>query len=112
MTFLQTVWLVTRKDILIEARSREIFFTTLFFAVSCVLVFAFGFVREGKPVEDAAGGILWVAIAFSVSRALGRALERGRQSETRRALLIAPIPRPALYVAKLVGVLMLLAVVE
>jgi heme exporter protein CcmB len=112
MTFLETVWLVTRKDLLIEARSREILYTTLFFAVSCVLVFAFGFVKEGRPLEDAAAGILWIAIAFSGTLALGRAFERERQSETLRALLMAPIDRPALYLGKLVGVLLLMAVVE
>jgi heme exporter protein B len=110
--FFRTVWLVTRKDMLIEVRSREIIYTTLFFAVSCVLVFAFGFVRDGRPVQDAAAGILWIAIAFSGTLALGRAFERERQSETLRALMMAPVDRPALYVGKLVGVLMLLAVVE
>ena len=90
-TFFQTVWLVTRKDMLIEVRSREILYTTLFFAVSCVLVFAFGFVREGRPLEDVASGILWIAIAFSGTLALGRAFERERQSETLRALMIGPI---------------------
>lgn len=110
--FLRTVWLVVRKDVLIELRSREIVYTTLFFAVSCVLVFAFGFVRDGRPVDDAAAGILWIAIAFSGTLALGRAFERERQSETLRALLLAPVDRPALYLGKLAGVLVLLAVVE
>ena len=112
MAFLSAVWLVTRKDLLVEVRSREILYTTLFFAVSCVLVFAFSFVREGRAIEDAAAGILWIAIAFSGTLALGRAFERERQSETLRALLIAPIDRPALYLGKLVGILLLLAVVE
>ncbi len=110
--FLRTVWLVTRKDLLIEIRSREILYTTLFFAVSCVLVFAFGFVKEGNPLGDVAAGILWIAIAFSGTLALGRAFERERQSETLRALMMAPVDRPALYVGKLVGVMLLLAVVE
>jgi len=112
MSFLQTAWLVTRKDLLIEARSREILYTTLFFAVSCVLVFAFGFVREGRPLADAAAGILWIAIAFSGTLALGRAFERERQSETLRALLLAPVDRPALYVGKLLGVCLVLLAVE
>ncbi len=112
MTFLQTVWLVTRKDLVIEARSREIIYTTLFFAVSCVLVFAFGFVKEGRAVADAAAGILWIAVAFSGTLSLGRAFDRERQTETLRALMMAPIDRPALYLGKLLGVLMLLAVVE
>ncbi len=112
MRFVEAAWLVTRKDLLIEFRSREIVYTTLFFAVSCLLVFAFGFVREGRAVEDAAAGILWVAIAFSGTLALGRAFERERQNETLRGLLMAPIPRAALYVGKLTGIVLLLVAVE
>jgi len=110
--FFRAVWVVTRKDILIETRTREILFTTMFFALACVLVFAFGFVKEGRPVPDAAAGILWIAIAFSGTLALGRAFERERQGETLRALLISPIDRPALYVGKLLGIVLLLVAVE
>jgi heme exporter protein CcmB len=110
--FVQAVWVVTSKDLLIESRTREILFTTMFFALACVMVFAFGFVKEGRPVQDAAAGILWIAIAFSGTLALGRAFERERQGETLRALLISPIDRPALYVGKLLGILILLAAVE
>ena len=112
MTFVRTVWLITRKDLRIEMRSREIVYTTVFFAVSCVLVFAFGLVRDGRALEHAAAAVLWIAIAFSGTLALGRAFERERQSETLRALMMAPIDRPALYVGKLLGVLVLLAAVE
>jgi heme exporter protein CcmB len=110
--FARAVWVVTRKDILIETRTREILLTTVFFALACVLVFAFGFVKEGRPMEDVAAGILWIAIAFSGTLALGRAFERERQGETLRALLIAPIDRPALYLGKLLGILILLGAVE
>jgi heme exporter protein CcmB len=110
--FARTVWIIMRKDLVVEARTREILFTTLFFAVACVLVFAFGFVRDGRAVSDAAAGILWIAIAFSGTLALGRAFERERQGETLRALLIAPIARPSLYVGKLAGILILMAAVE
>jgi heme exporter protein CcmB len=110
--FLRTVWLVTRKDLLVEVRSREIVYTTLFFAVSCVLVFAFGFVRDGSPVKDAAAGILWIAIAFSGTLALGRTFERERHNDTLRALLAAPVDRSAIYVGKLAGVLLVLGIVE
>src|SRR6476660_9146121 len=111
-SFAATVWLVTKKDLLIEFRSREVVYTTLFFAVACVLVFAFGFVRDGVAVDDAAAGILWIAIAFSGTLALGRAFERERQNDTLRALMLTPVDRPAVYLGKLVGVLALLAVVE
>ena len=110
--FLRTAWLVLRKDVAIEAKSWEVLTTTLFFAVSCVLIFAFAFVKEGRPVDDAAAGILWIAIAFSGTLALGRTFERERYGETLRALLLAPAPRAALYVGKLMGMLALLGMAE
>ena len=110
--FATVAWLVMRKDLTIEVRSREIVYTTLFFAVSCVLVFAFSFVRDGRALDDAAAGILWIAIAFAGTLALGRAFERERQSETLQALLLAPTDRPAIFTGKLLGLLILLGGVE
>jgi heme exporter protein B len=110
--FFRTAWLVLRKDVAIEAKSWEVLTTTLFFAVSCVLIFAFAFVKEGRAVDDAAAGILWIAIAFSGTLALGRTFERERYGETLRARLLAPAPRAALYVGKLLGVLALLGLAE
>src|SRR4051812_22790128 len=110
--FLRTAWLVLRKDVAIEAKSWEVLTTTLFFAVSCVLIFAFAFVKEGRAVEDAAAGILWIAISFSGTLALGRTFERERYAETLRALLLAPAPRAALYTGKLMGMLALLGLAE
>jgi heme exporter protein B len=110
--FARVVWLVLRKDLTVEVRSLEIAYTTLFFAVSCVLVFAFALVREGRAPEDGAAGILWISIAFAGTLALGRAFERERQSETLRALLLAPAARPAIYVGKLFGIVALLAACE
>ncbi len=112
MSLFRVAWLIARKDLLVEARSRELASTTLFFAVACVLVFAFALVRDGAVPADAPAGILWVAIAFSGTLALGRAFERERQGETLKALLLSPVDRPAVYVGKLLALLLLMAGVE
>src|SRR5258708_31617442 len=109
---LRTAWLVLRKDVTVAVRSRETIATTLFFAVSAVLVFAFALVKEGRANADAAAGILWIAIAFSGTLALGRTFERERYNDTLRALMLAPADRPAIYLGKLVGILALLVVTE
>jgi heme exporter protein CcmB len=93
-------------------KSREILYTTLLFALSCVLVFSIAFVKEGEPLEDAAAGILWIAIEFAGTLALGRTFERERYGETLRALLLAPAPRAAIYVGKMLGIVVLLTVCE
>jgi heme exporter protein CcmB len=110
--FLRVAWLVVRKDLTVEVRSREVLYTTVFFAVSCVLVFAFALVKEGRPLEDAAAGIMWISIAFAGTLALGRTFERERHAETLRALMLAPVSRPAIYVGKLLGIVLLLLIVE
>jgi heme exporter protein CcmB len=113
--FWRVVWIIARKDLAIEARSRELINTTVFFALSCVIVFSVSFVGEGgdgRALGEAAAGILWIAIAFSGTLALGRTFERERYGDTLRALLLAPGARPAVYVGKLVGVVTLLLATE
>lgn len=111
-SFFRVALLVMRKDLRVEARSWEMLCTTLFFAVSCVLVFSFAFVREGQAIVGAAEGIIWVVVAFSGQLALGRAFERERYNDALRALMLAPVERPAIFVGKLLGILVLLAAVE
>ena len=110
--FFRIAWHVMRKDLTVEVRSKEVLFTTLFFAVSVVLVFSFAIVREGRAPDDVAAGILWVAVSFSGTVAMGRTFERERYNDTLRALLLAPSDRPAIYIGKLLGLLVLLALVE
>lgn len=111
-SFVRVAWLVVRKDLTVEIRSLEIVSTTLFFAVTVVLVFSFGLIKEGRAPDDVAAAILWIAIAFAGTLALGRTFDRERQNETLRALLLAPADRPALYVGKLAGIVLLLGLVE
>jgi heme exporter protein CcmB len=110
--FTRTALIVLKKDVAIEAKSGEILYTTLFFAVSCVLIFAIAFVREGEPIVGAGAGILWIAVFFAGNLALGRTFERERYGETLRALLLAPAPRAAVYVGKLLGIVLLLTLTE
>ena len=110
--FTRTALLVLKKDFAIEAKSGEILYTTLFFAISCVLIFAMAFVKEGEPVEGAGAGILWIAVFFAGNLALGRTFERERYGETLRALLLAPAPRAAIYLGKLLGIVLLLLLTE
>jgi len=110
--FFRVAWHVMRKDLTIEVRSREVLLTTLLFAVSVVLIFSFALVREGRAPDDVAAGILWVAISFSGTLAMGRTFERERYNDTLRALILAPADRPAIYAGKLLGVLILMVLVE
>jgi heme exporter protein B len=112
LSFLKTTLTILGKDLLIEFRLREIILTTALFAFLVVLLAAFAFGLNRIPVEEASAGVLWIAIAFSGVLALGRTFVREREFGVWRALLLAPISRPALYLGKVLGVLVFLFIVE
>ncbi len=113
MSVLRAAWLIARKDLRVEARNKEIAYTTLFFAMACVLIFAFAFVVETPAARRmrprAFSG--WRS-PFPERWRSGRAFERERQSETLRALLLAPVERAAVYLGKLFALLVLMTGVE
>lgn len=112
MGVLRAAWLITKKDLLVEVRSRELIYTAVFFAVACLLMFAFAFVQEGRPIPHAPAGILWVTVIFAGTLVLGRTFERERQTETLRALLLCPVERPSIYLGKLFSLLIVLGGIQ
>ncbi len=109
---LRAAALVFWKDLVVEARAREVLAPMVFFGALVVLVASFALVGDGTPPPDVAGGILWIAVAFAGSLGISRAFEREREGETFRALLLGPAPRSAVYMGKLASVLCFMVVVE
>ena len=52
-------------------------------------------------------GMLWVALAFTGTIALGRAFDRERENDTMRALLLSPMPRLAVFLGKAIAMAVL-----
>lgn len=112
MRFLRAVWVVFVKDLLVELRTREIILSTGLFALLVVVLAAFAFGLNTMPGVDASCGVLWIAVAFSGILALGRTYMRERDFGVWTALLMTPVPRAALYMGKMLGLLVFLLVVE
>lgn len=112
MRFFRHAALVAYKDLRIELRTREIIYTTLFFAVMVVLIFSFAIIKDGQVSADVTAGILWSSVAFSGVFALGRAFERERERGTMRGLLLSPADRGAVFLGKSVSVILFMLLVE
>jgi heme exporter protein B len=112
--FATQVFRIAAKDLRIEWKSREILLTMGYLAVVIVLAFAFAFVTVGgeRLSPSVTSGILWVSVFFSGTVALSRTFDRERDGEAIRALLLTPISRSAIYLGKLIGVVVLMAIVE
>jgi heme exporter protein B len=98
---------VAWKDLRVEVRSREILYTMAFFGALLVVVFTFVFPSSDKLVRAATPGMLWVSIAFAGTLGLGRAFDRERENDTMRALLLAPVPRLAVFLGKSIAIVVL-----
>jgi heme exporter protein CcmB len=103
---------VAGKDLRVELRGREVVTAMAFFGVLVILLFAFAFIKEGEAPPDAAAGILWITVALAGTLGLGRAFDREREHDTLSALLLAPVPRAAIYVGKLAGICTFMLVTE
>jgi heme exporter protein CcmB len=102
---------VAWKDLRIELRSREILYTMAFFGALLVVIFAIAFPLDMRAVRGSLPGMLWTTIAFTGTIGLGRAFDRERENDTMRALLLAPVPRLAVFLGKAIATaLMVLAV--
>jgi heme exporter protein B len=111
MSLLRQAGRIAWKDLRVELRSKEIVMTMAFFAALLVVVYSFAFPRDERAIRGAAPGMLWVALAFTGTIALGRAFDRERENDTMRALLLSPVPRLAVFLGKAIGMAALIAAV-
>jgi heme exporter protein CcmB len=111
MSLLSQAGRIAWKDLRIELRSREIVYTMAFFGALIVVIYSFSFPVKPDLVRAAAPGMLWVAIAFAGTVGLGRAFDRERENDTMRALLLAPIPRLAVFLGKAIAIAVLVLAV-
>jgi len=113
-SFWRYVFLVAAKDLRIEGRSREVLYTMGFSAALVVLVFSFALANATDPAQGpiTAAGVLWAATLLTGTVALARVLDRERESEAIRSLLLSPAPRAAIYLGKLIATSLLMLAAE
>jgi heme exporter protein B len=100
------------KDALIESRTRETVFSLFILGVLILMIFNFAIDVTPSNVALVAPGVLWLAIVFSSSLALGRAFQVERDNGCMDALLLAPVDRGTVFLAKFTVNVLLLTVFE
>jgi len=100
------------KEALVEARGRETILAGALFALLVLVIFNFAFDLRVENIALVAPGVLWVTITFAGVLSLGRAFNRERDRRTLDGLLLAPIDRSALYLAKVIANVVAMLVVQ
>jgi heme exporter protein B len=107
---LSKVFAILWKDILSEARTRDVATSVLVFALLVIVVFSFAF--EPGRIELVAPGILWVAFTFAGVLGLSRAFVLEKDKGCLEGLMLCPVDRGAIYMGKMLGSLVFMLVVE
>lgn len=111
-TLLATTWLIARKDLAIEFRTRTAFFAVLVFAVLGVAIFYFAWDVTAVAALDLAPGVLWVIFTFSGLLSLQRSFGVEQADRAMDGLLVSPIDREAIFLGKALANLVFVAGIQ
>lgn len=106
MSYLADVAALTRKDLRVELRARDTLPAMLLFVLSTLVVFHFA-LPEGTA-DEAAYGLLWVAIVFTALLGLSRAWVPEQEHGVLDGLVLAPCDRSAIWLGKTIATLVFL----
>jgi heme exporter protein B len=90
---------ILRKDLVVELRTKESVPSMAIFAVTTFVIFHFGLDRDRLEGELAAG-VLWVTLLFAAILGINRLFVAEREQGGFDGILMAPIERTSLLVAK------------
>jgi heme exporter protein B len=101
MTYLADVAVLARKDLKVELRARDTLPAMLLFVLSTLVVFRFALSKETG--DDAAYGLLWIAIVFTALLGLARAWVPEHEHGVLDGLVLAPCDRSAIWLGKVIA---------
>jgi heme exporter protein B len=107
----RTVGALLRKELLLERRAPTVIPAMLLFSIATFVVFHFALQRSSVE-GDLASGVLWVTILFAAILGAGRLFAVDEEEGGFDALLLAPVDRTALLVAKATTFFAFLVAVE
>jgi heme exporter protein B len=112
MTLLQQAYLLLWKDVLLELRRRDSLLTMFFFGILLLFVFHFSFDLAPEKIAEMAPALLWLAFLFTGTLGLAQLFQAERENHCFDALLLSPLDRGALFLAKTGFNLLLMVLVE
>lgn len=102
---------ILRKDLTIELRTKESVPAMALFSVTAFVLLHFAFDRD-QLTGNLAAGALWVTLLLATVLGVNRLFAAEREQGGFDGLLLAPVDRTALYVAKAAALLLYLILLE
>jgi heme exporter protein B len=102
---------ILRKDLAIELRTRQSVPAMALFSITVFVLFHFGLDRN-EIDGSLASGVLWVTLLLATVLAVTRLFAAEREDAALDGILLAPIDRTAVYLAKAAALFLYLVLLE
>lgn len=109
---LRDAWLITRKDLRIEIRSRIITNQIAPYTLLILVLFGFALDADTETLRDTGPGLFWVSILLVAILAIQRAVDIENSDSAQDRLLLSPISSLSLFIGKTIGLFLQLIVLE
>lgn len=110
--YLQQVWAIVRKDLVLELRTRERMAAMGALAVLLAVLFHFAIDQGLVRMQNLAAGLIWMTILFGGMLGMGRTFEMEREQGAIQGLLTSPVPLDGIYLAKVTSNFVLVMLIE
>jgi len=105
-------WLIARKDLAIEFRTRSAFLSAVVFALLGLVIFYYAWDPTAVAVTDLAPGVLWIVFTFSGLLGLQRSFGVESADHAIDGLLASPVSRESIFLGKAIANLIFVAAVQ
>lgn len=106
--------ILLKKDLRQEFRTREMLTSMGIYAVLIIIVYgaALALTARGVDIVQMGGGLLWALIVFTSLLGLGRSFAHEKEQGCMEGLLLAPLDRSVIFLAKATSNFLFMAAVE
>ncbi len=111
-TFFTAVTAIVWKDLRIERHTRQTLSIMVMYSLVTVVMFNFALEANLAAAREVSTGLLWATILLAGTLGLHRAFAIEQENQPIDAILIAPIDRHVLYVAKIISVALFTFILE
>ncbi len=106
------IWTVVIKDLKLDIRRAENFFSMLFFSVTILLIFAFALPQKQSTQVDILSGVFWIVFLLSGLLSLNKTFQQEKENGCIEALLVSPVNRGAIFLGKMLGTVVFILIVQ
>jgi len=109
MSTLRALRTLIAKDLRAEWHSKEVLSATVFFAIIAMTVMGFSFEAGQFRLDQAGAGILWTSFLFAAMLGMNRLFQAEIERGGLEGLMLCPVDRTTLYLAKCCTLFVLLS---